>query len=95
MKNMYGVSEKDIVEMARTIILEKGRMRISQLIMEIERRFPPTGQDAEILENRSDTYFSQKIRNLVSHRDPATDIIHGVLKYSTINDERDGFVEIV
>ncbi len=94
MKNMYGVSEKDIVKMARTIIVEKGKMRVSQVIIEIKRKIPPTGQDAEILENRSDTYFSQKIRNLVSHRDPVTDIIHGVLKYSTLNGERDGFIEI-
>ena len=28
----------------------------------------PTGKDAEIAKNRSDTYFEQKVRNLVSHR---------------------------
>jgi hypothetical protein len=28
----------------------------------------PTGVDAELLYGRSDTHFSQKVRNLVSHR---------------------------
>ena len=31
-------------------------------------RFSPEGEDAEILQNRSDTKFSQKVRNLKSHK---------------------------
>jgi predicted HNH restriction endonuclease len=34
----------------------------------LERLLKPEGQDAEILTGRNDTYFSQKVRNLVSHR---------------------------
>ena len=31
--------------------------------------FKPTGEDAEILNDRNDTKFTQKVRNLVSHHD--------------------------
>lgn len=40
----------------------------SQLIKRLTKRLGPSNQDAAILEGRSDTYFSQKVRNLVSHR---------------------------
>lgn len=40
----------------------------SELIAKLTDRFNPDGPDAEILANRQDTHFSQKVRNLVSHR---------------------------
>lgn len=40
----------------------------SDLIHELTSILNPDGQDAEILTGRNDTYFSQKVRNLVSHR---------------------------
>jgi len=40
----------------------------SDLIRELTRIMKPDGHDAEILAGRNDTYFSQKVRNLVSHR---------------------------
>ena len=40
----------------------------SDLIRELTTILNPDGQDAEILTGRNDTYFSQKVRNLVSHR---------------------------
>jgi hypothetical protein len=49
-----------------------GRLTTSQLIELLELRLHPQGNDAEILDGRSDTYFSQKVRNLVSHRDQGT-----------------------
>jgi hypothetical protein len=49
-----------------------GRLTTSQLIDRLIDRMSPTGHDAEVAANRSDTYFSQKVRNLVSHRDVGT-----------------------
>jgi hypothetical protein len=49
-----------------------GRLTTSQLIDCLTDRMSPTGHDAEFAPNRGDTYFSQKVRNLVSHRDIGT-----------------------
>lgn len=49
-----------------------GRLMTSQLIDLLTDRMSPTGHDAEVATNRGDTYFSQKVRNLVSHRDAGT-----------------------
>jgi len=46
-----------------------GEITTTQLIQEMTNQFDPDGRDAEILDDRQDTYFSQKVRNLVSHRD--------------------------
>ena len=40
----------------------------SDLIRELTIILKPDGHDDEILAGRNDTYFSQKVRNLVSHR---------------------------
>ncbi len=40
----------------------------SDLIRELTAILEPDGHDDEILAGRNDTYFSQKVRNLVSHR---------------------------
>lgn len=45
-----------------------GEMSTSCLIEELTDLFDPTGEDAQILENRQDSKFSQKIRNLKSHK---------------------------
>ncbi len=39
----------------------------SELIKELTEIFQPTGKDVEILTNRKDTKFSQKVRNLKAH----------------------------
>lgn len=44
------------------------RLSTSDLIARLTARMKPVGRDAEILNGRGDTYFSQKVRNLVSHR---------------------------
>ena len=49
-----------------------GRLTTTELIEKLESELSPTGNDAEILAGRSDTYFSQKVRNLVSHRNQST-----------------------
>ena len=45
---------------------EKG-INTSILITKLTEIFKPTGEDAKILNNRNDTKFSQKVRNLKAH----------------------------
>lgn len=45
----------------------QGSISTSELIRLLTQILKPTGIDAEILDNRNDTYFSQKVRNLKSH----------------------------
>lgn len=46
---------------------EHGIISTSELISRLTAIMHPTGIDAQILDGRSDTYFSQKVRNLKSH----------------------------
>ena len=43
-------------------------LKTVQLIKLLTDELKPTGEDAKILANREDTKFSQKVRNLTSHR---------------------------
>ena len=52
-----------------------GYVSTSDLIAELEEQFKPTGEDAEILDNRNDSKFSQIVRNLKSHQTSSTNII--------------------
>ena len=47
----------------------------SELIESLSKRLAPTGQDSRILLNRNDTHFSQKVRNIVSHRNQRTGLV--------------------
>lgn len=40
----------------------------TDLIVILTSKMSPQGKDSEFAQGRSDTYFSQKVRNLVSHR---------------------------
>lgn len=44
-----------------------GTISTTELIRLLTQIMKPQGLDAQILKNRSDTYFSQKVRNLKSH----------------------------
>lgn len=60
-----------------------GELSITDLIQSLEARLAPLGHDAEIIDNRSDTFFSQKVRNTVSHRDSGTGLqASGLAVYS-------------
>ena len=65
------ISERDLVIPALRLAADRpnGVIPTSEIIEELTEIFLPEGQDAEILAGRNDTYFSQKVRNLVSHRD--------------------------
>lgn len=62
------IEEKALILPSLYIIKQKGEATTSDLIKELTRLFRPTGEDAKILDGRKDTKFSQKVRNLVSHR---------------------------
>ena len=64
-----------------------GRMTTTELILALEQKMMPTGHDAEIAHGRSDTYFSQKVRNLVSHRNQGTGLVAGGLADYNEDDE--------
>lgn len=61
------ISEGDLILPALWVISENSGIATSSLIKKLEKIFRPTGEDAEILSGRSDTKFSQIVRNLVSH----------------------------
>ncbi len=64
------VHESDLVVPALRLMSERtgGFITTTALIKELEALFNPSGKDAEIIRGRSDTYFSQKVRNLISHK---------------------------
>ena len=62
-------SESDLLIPVLTYISSKKEGIIySELIKHLEEYLAPTGKDKEILKTRKDTHFSQKVRNIVSHR---------------------------
>ena len=52
-----------------------GFMTTSDLIRKLEIYMNPSGEDVEILVGRSDTRFSQIVRNIVSHKTAPTNLI--------------------
>lgn len=84
-------SESDLIIPTLNYLLlhkEKG-LKTSELIILLSNELEVSGRDAEILVGRSDTYFSQKVRNLVSHRTLEN---KGLATYKKI--ERDGLHKI-
>lgn len=75
---MHGrVSEDDIRIPTLQLLANApdGFMTTSGLISALNTMFAPEGEDAEILTNRSDTRFSQVVRNQVSHRGSSTSLV--------------------
>lgn len=78
------VHESDLVLPTLRIMSERpdGFITTADLIPELEDIFNPSGHDAQIIAGRADTYFSQKVRNLVSHRNsPNSFIANGYAEY--------------
>ena len=69
---VYSESQIRVEALRELAKAPNGTLTTSQLIKQLEARLRPTGKDAEIADGRDDTYFSQKVRNLVSHRDQGT-----------------------
>ena len=68
--------------------MEDGFLGTSELIAALGLILHPFGEDLDILENRSDTRFSQIVRNMVSHRKSATNLIGA--GYATYDKARRG-----
>jgi len=67
---MARIRESELVIPSLEAAARKGGMiTMTDLIAEMEAHFQPTGEDTDIIEGRRDTKFSQKVRNLVSHRE--------------------------
>lgn len=65
---MSKYTEKEIAEVAIEVINECPGIRTSELIEEVRKRMNPTGDDLTILDSRNDDKFSQKVRNINSHK---------------------------
>lgn len=62
------ITESDLILPALYLMdAKEGSITTSDLIEALTKVMKPQGMDAEILANRHDTYFSQKVRNLKSH----------------------------
>lgn len=83
------VAENEIAYPTMTLLVAAGGfLTTSELIVALEGMFNPKGLDKAILEHRNDSRFSQKVRNLVSHRGASTSIIHN--GYVTYEQEENG-----
>lgn len=68
------IRERDLIIPALRAAAAKtnGEITTTELIATLEAEFQPEGTDAQMLDGRNDTYFSQKVRNLISHRHSST-----------------------
>ena len=62
-----------------------GEITTTRLIETLIDEFAPEGHDAQIIDGRNDTYFSQKVRNLISHRTASTSMF--TKGYATYHDD--------
>lgn len=71
------ISEADLLLPTLRILAAQpdGSMATSDLIAQLTEIMNPQGEDAEILEGRQDTKFSQIVRNMVSHKEMQGNII--------------------
>jgi len=62
-------SEPELIAPALDVIASsKSGVSTTALIGQLRAALRPSGHDGAIISNRSDDYFSQKVRNLVSHK---------------------------
>lgn len=61
-------SENEIIPIALRVIASSPGITTTGLISEVREIMKPLGEDLEILDNRSDDKFSQKVRNIKSHK---------------------------
>jgi hypothetical protein len=65
--------------------MPNGFIPTTMLISTLEHNFGPSGSDAQILNGRNDTKFSQKVRNLISHRNTSSSIFsRGLAVYDPV-----------
>jgi len=84
-RNHGGVREGELHRPALEVMATRpnGAISTSDLIDELAEIFRPSGRDARIIPGRNDTYFSQKVRNLICHRNaPSSFIAQGYAEYT-------------
>ena len=63
------ITEKELIIPALELLNESPNgLTTSNLIILLRKKMNPTGRDIEILAGRNDDVFSQKVRNLISHK---------------------------
>ena len=73
------ISEKDLILPTLSVMRRNGgSIKMTKLISILRSELQPKGADLSILDGRQDDHFSQKVRNLVSHR---TLVKKGYAKY--------------
>lgn len=77
---MSRYTESKIAIEAIKVIEEYGEISMGELIEVLTERMKPTGHDMEIISNRNDTYFSQKVRNLRSHKNKIFSVTYSMMK---------------
>ena len=83
------ISESEIRGAALAVLAHAPNQTLTttELIDILTRLMKPTGKDAKIATGRNDTYFSQKVRNLVSHRNSASGLsARGLASYDPANE---------
>ena len=96
-RDMTGVPEASMVIPALIYASQgqNGKILTHDLIEQMVDLFKPTGKDAQIAKNRSDTYFSQKVRNLVSHKEGKSNLIGlGYAEHFKVPGTRKGGIRI-
>ena len=76
------ITEKELILPALKLVAEQSKgLSTTELISLLRQELKPTGRDIEILNGRNDDVFSQKVRNLISHKsiDKYVDNINGKL----------------
>ena len=74
---MSSFTENQIASVVLDIIKNHPGIRTSELILEARNIMQPSGEDCEILVNRNDDKFSQKVRNIKCH-DTIKDLVRTV-----------------
>lgn len=84
------ITERSLILPALDILnhADDGFYETSELIALLQLVLQPKGKDNEILDNRSDTRFSQIVRNMVSHRKSPSNLIGA--GYATYDKTRRG-----
>ena len=80
-------TEKQLIAPVLYLISVTPGIKMEQIIKKMEVAMKPTGNDAKIIPERKDTYFSQKVRNLKSHRDR-----NGMAIYTTLTADKKYFI---
>lgn len=76
-KDSNRISESDLLLPTLKILAAEssGYLSTTDLKDKLVALFQPEGEDAEILENRNDIRFTQIVRNMISHKKSAGNIV--------------------